>query len=313
MRSTEVVIGLTFVSLVALPACNRADTDENARRAREEIRELAGRAGDRFADSWVVTKIQAQYFADGDVKARQIDVSARDGIVTLTGHVDSDRAREQAVGIARATDGVMQVEDQLVVGTDASMTAQQQASSPAGDQPTGTTGIDPAGPGMPLDDESVSTRIQAKFFRDGALKSRYIDVATDGGIVTLRGTVANDNERAQARLLAWTTHGVQRVEDVLTVDPSLGQSSPPVATPAVPGPSPSAVSQDASIEQRVRELLQGDSQTAGATITVTAKDGVLLLEGTVPNTLAKQRALALAREADGVVQVVDRIRVGQAR
>jgi osmotically-inducible protein OsmY len=44
---------------------------------------------------------------------------------------------------------------------------------------------------------------------------------------------------------------------------------------------------------------------------VTAKNGVILLEGTVPTRAAKQRALTLAGEAEGVTQVVDRIRVGK--
>jgi osmotically-inducible protein OsmY len=51
----------------------------------------------------------------------------------------------------------------------------------------------------------------------------------------------------------------------------------------------------------------------GAPIEVTAKNGVVLLQGTVRSAAAKQRALALARGTDGVSQVVDRISVGKAK
>jgi osmotically-inducible protein OsmY len=190
---------------------------------------------------------------------------------------------------------------------------------PAGPDAVGTTGIEPRA-GMPADDGSVTTSIQAKFFRDSALKSRHIDVATQSGIVTLRGAVANDNERAQARLLAWTTQGVRRMDDVLTVDPSIGQAPAPIAGQAAPAPETApapapaaAASQDAPLEQRVRARLQSDSQIAQSSITVSARDGVVLLDGTVPNAAAKQRAIAAARETEGVVQIVDRISVGRAR
>jgi osmotically-inducible protein OsmY len=57
--------------------------------------------------------------------------------------------------------------------------------------------------------------------------------------------------------------------------------------------------------------LSSEHLVKGADIQVTAKSGVLLLEGTAPSTAAKQRALTLARETEGVTQVVDRIRVGK--
>lgn len=319
MRKSQLVVGVPFLAVAMVTGCNRTDTDENARQAAAEMRELAERAGEQVADSWLATKIQAQYFADDDVKARDIRVAARDGVVILRGVVDSQHEREEALSIARNTDGVERIDDQLSVGGAATGA---QASAPASSSDAvGTTGVDPAaaaGAMYPTDDQSVTTNIQAKFFRDSSLKARHIDVATQGGIVTLRGTVANDNERAQARLLAWTTHGVQRVDDVLTVDPSIAaqgqtaptatpapQTAPSSTTPAAP-PSPSS-SQDAALATAVRARLQGAEG-----ITVTAKDGVVLLDGTVPSAAARQRALTAARQTQGVVQVVDRLVVKPA-
>jgi osmotically-inducible protein OsmY len=42
---------------------------------------------------------------------------------------------------------------------------------------------------------------------------------------------------------------------------------------------------------------------------VTTQDGVVVLEGTVPNQAAKDRALEVARQTEGVVQVIDRLQV----
>ena len=101
-----------------------------------------------------------------------------------------------------------------------------------------TSGTLPAG-GL-ADDTTVTSRIQAKFFLDPEIKTRRIDVDTQDGVVTVRGDVASDNERAQALILARTTAGVERVEDALTVNPAIDaaiQTVPPDATNAEPAPA----------------------------------------------------------------------------
>jgi len=68
-----------------------------------------------------------------------------------------------------------------------------------------------------VDDDLVTSMIQAKFFQDPEVKARDIDVSTRNGVVTLRGEVASAAERAQALRLARETQGVQRVEDALRI------------------------------------------------------------------------------------------------
>jgi len=46
-------------------------------------------------------------------------------------------------------------------------------------------------------------------------------------------------------------------------------------------------------------------------IDVSAKDGVLLLQGTVADDATRMRALDIARTTEGVVQVVDRISINK--
>jgi osmotically-inducible protein OsmY len=70
---------------------------------------------------------------------------------------------------------------------------------------------------------------------------------------------------------------------------------------------------DDALSARVHSQLSSDAQIKGAAIEVTAKNGVVLLQGTVTSAAAKQRALTIARGTDGVTQVVDRVQVGKAR
>jgi hypothetical protein len=67
-------------------------------------------------DSGVTSKIKASYAQDDLVQAHEIDVTTRGGVVTLTGEVPSMEARQQAVRLARETEGVTDVIDQLTVG-----------------------------------------------------------------------------------------------------------------------------------------------------------------------------------------------------
>lgn len=149
---------------------------------------------------------------------------------------------------------------------------------------------------------------------DERIKGRHIDVATDGGVVTLNGEVGDETERAEALLLARTTEGVKRVEDSLTV--TAGQPSAATSTAAPPtaaAPTAAASAGDETLTARIKSQLSSDTQIKGARLDVSAKNGVVLLQGTVTTKAAKQRALTLARRTDGVTQVVDRIRIGRAK
>jgi osmotically-inducible protein OsmY len=66
-------------------------------------------------DAWITTKIQSQYFLEPDVKGHQIDVDTRNGVVTLSGSVESAARKQQAEVIARDTNGVRRVVNRLTV------------------------------------------------------------------------------------------------------------------------------------------------------------------------------------------------------
>lgn len=98
----------------------------------------------------VRTKVQAQFFTDPGVKGRNIDVTTANGVVTLSGKVDSEAARRRAIEIARGTEGVRDVEDHLRVETAAEFQAVSEA----------------ARSGRRLSDDDIADRIEAKYYRD---------------------------------------------------------------------------------------------------------------------------------------------------
>lgn len=70
-------------------------------------------------DAGITTSVKAKFAQDDLVKAHQIDVTTREGVVTLSGDVDGVAAKEQAVRLARDTNGVTDVIDQLRVDVEA--------------------------------------------------------------------------------------------------------------------------------------------------------------------------------------------------
>jgi hyperosmotically inducible protein len=71
--------------------------------------------GENVSDAWLVTKIATQLAVDPEVDSRDIDVDVLDGQVTLSGLVTTVRARQEAERIAKATDGVKAVRNEIRV------------------------------------------------------------------------------------------------------------------------------------------------------------------------------------------------------
>jgi osmotically-inducible protein OsmY len=78
--------------------------------------EAANRAGELLADGALTAKIKSKMALDDTVEARAIDITTRDGVVTLSGRVGSEAEHAKALQLARETDGVKQVVDQMSVG-----------------------------------------------------------------------------------------------------------------------------------------------------------------------------------------------------
>lgn len=115
-----------------------------------------------------------------------IEVKVEDGWVTLTGEVDLHCQSEAASQAAARIEGVCGVTNLLLV--------RGQPSS--GD---------------------IHSHIAAAFRRSADVDASKIQVAVDGGTVTLSGRTRTFHERIMAEHAAWTAPGVTKVEDKIVL------------------------------------------------------------------------------------------------
>jgi hyperosmotically inducible protein len=189
------------------------------------------------SDPGVTTAVKSKLAADDTVKAYQIDVDTKDRVVTLSGTVETAAAKDQAVMIARQTDGVRDVVDHIAVNPDAAATAgdlreeANEAGREARDEAReaadaakelGRDVQTKAGEaadrtGAALTDAAVTSAVKAKLLADTAVSGLKIDVDTKDGVVTLNGMVANKTEADRAMSLARDSAGVKRVVSNLRI------------------------------------------------------------------------------------------------
>ena len=71
--------------------------------------------GQTIDDTTITTRVKTAMLNDPNVGGLRVDVDTFKGVVTLSGRVKSPAERDQALGIARSIDGVIEVKDALQI------------------------------------------------------------------------------------------------------------------------------------------------------------------------------------------------------
>src|SRR5256712_13351190 len=127
------------------------------------------------SDSGITTKVKAKMVADDTVKAHEINVTTRDHVVTLSGEVGTTGAKDQAIQIARQTEGVRDVVDQLTVKETAPTTGLPNESPDISDRAKGAIGE----AADKVSDASITAAVKSKLIADKMVSGLKIDVDTE--------------------------------------------------------------------------------------------------------------------------------------
>lgn len=151
--------------------------------------------------------------------------------------------------------------------------------------------------GQTVEDATITARIETMYLLNENLNPFRINTTTRNGVVTLEGTVDDSIEKDLAEALARNINGVSSVDNQLTVDPK---------------DSPRANDErrivrtrihDANLEANVRQRLTYNKDLEGANIGVDVRDQAVRLYGTVPDETVRDRAVEVAEDTRGVLEV----------
>jgi hyperosmotically inducible periplasmic protein len=90
-------------------------SEEQAREERERAKANKETIGQTLEDAWIHTKLVAKLISDTKTPERKINVDVVDNVVTLRGEVDTAEAKAEAERLAKETDGVKSVKNELKV------------------------------------------------------------------------------------------------------------------------------------------------------------------------------------------------------
>jgi osmotically-inducible protein OsmY len=104
MKASRTLLAAAFAaaSLVVLPACTTDGTQRSA--------------GQTVDDTTLLARVKAELARSPDVKATDVNVDVRNGVVQLKGSVGSAAEARAAESLARQVSGVRSVQNDLRVG-----------------------------------------------------------------------------------------------------------------------------------------------------------------------------------------------------
>jgi osmotically-inducible protein OsmY len=204
----SISLTLLAVSLLVLSGCGRTTDTTDSPEALP------------LTDSDLSDSIKAKINSDEALRAANLDVDANasENRATISGTVSTEALRTRAVELAHSAKQGMILDVKVDVrppdvarsewNEEYSRTAWKRAKD-AGDTVSDS-----------LDDTWIHTKIVAKLIGDTDVSERKINVDVDKKIVTLRGVVNSAAEKAEAARIAKETDGVERVVNMLKVDPA---------------------------------------------------------------------------------------------
>lgn len=145
-----------------------------------------------------------------------------------------------------------------------------------------------------IQDPDIETAIRDALAEDPRVWAFDIDVRSSDGVIALRGTVGDLRAKRTAEDIAENTVGVRDVASYLRVRPE------PVIS-------------DAEIIEEVEAALARDPFLGPFDVTVTCRNGLVMLYGTVDTHYERRQAENLASNVRGVIDVRNHIHVREMR
>jgi len=220
------------------------------------------------------SKVKSALALSKNVSAFDINVDSSGGVVTLRGTVPSQESRRIAEEIARDTDGVKEVKNQISVDHSAKPDPQM------------------ANLGTRVSDLELRTRLDDTLDKDSSLRDDDIKIDVQNGVVNLDGEVDTTEEKRAAEAQAWRLNDIKDVRNNLRVKGQEETDQP-----------------KDELAKRVEFELYSSRAFNLEPINVRSSQGVVILDGQVRSQAEKILAGKLAHDVDGVKSVKNNLSV----
>jgi len=209
----------------------------------------------------------------------KLGVTVREGTATLSGKVENEVDRELAAQLAGDVEGISKVDNQLQV--DGQLAEQMPARQSLAQR---------------FDDATLTATIKSKLLWNTSTRDLHGSVATENGVVTLKGKAPTADAKLLAGSLASNTEGVYQVNNLI----SLGAADTSTTRAETAAKSTEEALSDAWITSKVKASLLYSRSLDGLSINVETRTGMVSLSGDVGSSEEKTVAMELARNIRGV-------------
>jgi osmotically-inducible protein OsmY len=240
--------------------------------------------GQEVSDVRQEAQIWTTFALSPHLRASDLKVAVHAGKATLTGKVEESVQKDLAKQIALGVDGIKEVDNQIVVHPDYVAPKASTARSF----------------GTAIDDASITAAVKSKLLWSKHTDGLAMDVDTEAGKVTLKGSATSAAARDLAARLATNTHGVVSIDNQLLVKtpvPVMGDAAMKSAKEAQQEVA------DSWITTKVRSTLVYSDNVDSSDIAVSTSKGVVTLSGKVDSGAERAVAIELAQNVRGVKSV----------
>jgi hyperosmotically inducible protein len=162
--------------------------------------EMAKAAHGTMGDADITSTVKDKISANSTLSNANIDVSTTEGVVKLSGTVNTVDQMTTAAEVAQATTGVTDVDTSNIIITDKSADSKQ-----------------------PFTDALITAKvkgmfIQKKLFSDANIAAMSISVDTNNGIVSLSGTAESQEQIDNAIKIAKAIKDVKEVKSTVKIE-----------------------------------------------------------------------------------------------
>jgi len=181
-----IVISIALLDLACRDTEHNGNANHNAN-ASARTNANSGRKAGGAGDGWITMKVKLALLASDPTSGFETDVDTKEGVVTLTGIVDTNEAKAEADEQARKIEGVKGVNNQLQVVAEAKLKE------------------------INATDDKIQNEIGKLMDTDPKLKDLSLAVDSNAGVVSLDGTVDTNEQLLYAAQTIRKIPGVKKV------------------------------------------------------------------------------------------------------